>query len=178
MVGLKKCCFFSDFVINNIDLIVMHLSCIWQFITRYLRMSTAMLIPFLSVSKSQIQAGTVANLYRIRHWGRVFSTHCRQILELCEYEGHVSSSRLNTELEFLPTANDSRSLALAVSRRLPTAVAWVRLRVTLCGICGEQSGNGAGFLWVLPILIAPTTPYSLLILSSTLYSLGTDSVIK
>jgi hypothetical protein len=37
-----------------------------------------------------------------------------------------------------------------------------------CGICGAQSGTGAGFLRVfrfpLPILIPPTAPYSLIIL--------------
>jgi hypothetical protein len=35
------------------------------------------------------------------------------------------------------------------SHRLPTTAAWVRARVGLCGICGAQSGTGAGFLRVL-----------------------------
>jgi hypothetical protein len=52
----------------------------------------------------------------------------------------------------------------AVSRRLPTAAAWVRSQVKSCGICGEQSGIGAGFFRVLrfplPILIPPNAPYS------------------
>jgi hypothetical protein len=48
----------------------------------------------------------------------------------------------------------------AVSCRLPTAAALVRAQVRSCGICGGQSGTGAGFLLLLrfplPILIPPT----------------------
>jgi hypothetical protein len=55
-------------------------------------------------------------------------------------------------------------MAQAVSRRLPTAAAWVRAQVRLCGICGGQSGTGAGFLRVLrfplPILIPSTAPHT------------------
>jgi hypothetical protein len=36
-------------------------------------------------------------------------------------------------------------MAQAVSRRLPTAEARVRSRVSPCGICGGQSGTGTGF---------------------------------
>jgi hypothetical protein len=57
-----------------------------------------------------------------------------------------------------------RAIAQAVSRWLPTAVARVQARVWLCGICGGQSGAGAGFLWVLwfplPIFIPPVVPQS------------------
>jgi hypothetical protein len=56
------------------------------------------------------------------------------------------------------------AIAQAVSRRLPTAAAWVRAQVRSCGICDGQNGIGAGFLRVLgvplQILIPPTAPHS------------------
>jgi hypothetical protein len=57
-----------------------------------------------------------------------------------------------------------RAIDQAVSCRLPTSATRVRARVSSCGICGEQSGNGVGFLPVLrfplPIFIPSTTPHS------------------
>jgi hypothetical protein len=54
-----------------------------------------------------------------------------------------------------------RAVAKAVSRWLPTAEARVRVRAA-CGVCGGQSGTGAGFLRVLrfplPIIILPISP--------------------
>jgi hypothetical protein len=51
-----------------------------------------------------------------------------------------------------------------VSRWLPTAAAWVRSWVWSSGICGGQSGAGAGFLRVLgfplPIFIPTIAPQS------------------
>jgi hypothetical protein len=41
---------------------------------------------------------------------------------------------------------NGRAIAQAVSRWLPTAAARVRARVLSCGICGGQTGAGAGFL--------------------------------
>jgi hypothetical protein len=61
-----------------------------------------------------------------------------------------------------PTATADRAVAQAVSRRLPTAAAWVRVRAA-CGVCGGQSGIGAGFLRVLrfPLpIIPPISPSS------------------
>jgi hypothetical protein len=42
-----------------------------------------------------------------------------------------------------------RAIAQAVSRWLPTAAARVRARLGHVGVCGGQSGTGAGFLGVL-----------------------------
>jgi hypothetical protein len=57
-----------------------------------------------------------------------------------------------------------RAIAEAVSRWLPTAAARVQSQVWSCGICGGQSGAGAGLLRVLrfplPIFIPPTSPSS------------------
>jgi hypothetical protein len=57
-----------------------------------------------------------------------------------------------------------RAIAQTVSRWLPTAAARVQTQDRSCGICGRQSGTGAGFLRVLriplPILIQPTAPHS------------------
>jgi hypothetical protein len=55
-----------------------------------------------------------------------------------------------------------RAVAQEVRRWLPTAAARVRVRAG-CGVCGGQSGTGAGFLRVfrfpLPI-IPPISPLS------------------
>jgi hypothetical protein len=57
-----------------------------------------------------------------------------------------------------------RAIAQAVSCWLPTAAARVQARVWSCGICGGQSGAGAGILRVLrfplPIFIPPIAPQS------------------
>jgi ribosomal protein S14 len=54
------------------------------------------------------------------------------------------------------------AVAQVVSRWLPTAAAQVRIRAA-CGVCGGQSGTGAGFLRVLrfPLsIIPPISPSS------------------
>jgi hypothetical protein len=57
-----------------------------------------------------------------------------------------------------------RAIVQAVSRWLSTAADWVQARVCSCGICGGQSGAGAGFLQVLwfplPIFIPPIASQS------------------
>jgi hypothetical protein len=68
--------------------------------------------------------------------------------------------RITTSTTFLGTAEHSE--CYPCNRpwiKLPTAAARVRARVWSCGICGGQSGAGAGFLRVLrfplPIFIPP-----------------------
>jgi hypothetical protein len=57
-----------------------------------------------------------------------------------------------------------RAIAQALSRWLTIAAARDRSRVWSSGICGGQSGAGAGFLRVLrfplPIFIPPNSPLS------------------
>jgi hypothetical protein len=82
--------------------------------------------------------------------------------------GRGGQQKQNQWQVFKETQNDlwrrltfraGRAIAQAVSRRLPTAEARVRAQVRSCGICGGQSGTGAGFLRVrrfpLPFLIPP-----------------------
>jgi hypothetical protein len=47
---------------------------------------------------------------------------------------------------------EGRAMAQAVSRRPPTSEAWVRSRVSPCGICGGQSGTGTGFSPISSVL--------------------------
>jgi hypothetical protein len=65
---------------------------------------------------------------------------------------------------YFTTERCGRAVAQAVSRWLPTAAARVRARVWSSGICGGQSGAGAGFLRVfrvpLPTFIPPISPSS------------------
>jgi hypothetical protein len=52
-----------------------------------------------------------------------------------------------------------RAVAQEISRWLPTAAAWVRNRAA-CGVCGGQSGTGAGFFRVLRFLLSIIPPIS------------------
>jgi hypothetical protein len=65
----------------------------------------------------------------------------------------------------------------AVSHRHFTATAWFRALNNLRRICGEESSTGAGFLRVLRFPL-PTASHSLIILSSSLYTLYTDTAEK
>jgi hypothetical protein len=65
------------------------------------------------------------------------------------------------ELVVESESSEGRAIAQAVSRWLPTVAARVRAQVRLCGICGGQSGAGAGFLPVFRFsLIPPTASHS------------------
>jgi hypothetical protein len=82
------------------------------------------------------------------------------------------SSRLgpqwNTQLKGKPYISQMLWVKLrtteVVSHRLPTAATQIRSQVRRCGICGEQSGAGVGFLQVLrfPLLnlIPPTASHT------------------
>jgi hypothetical protein len=94
------------------------------------------------------------------------SISCESLLELSQLLVQCFQSRFAArwascvyQLSWL-----GRAIAKAVSRWLPTAVARVQSRVWLSGICGGQSGVGAGFLRVLrfplPIFIPPNSPSS------------------
>jgi hypothetical protein len=58
----------------------------------------------------------------------------------------------------------SKADSHAVSRRLPITAARVRAQIRSCGICGGQSGTGAGFLRILilplPVLLLSTASHS------------------
>jgi hypothetical protein len=83
-------------------------------------------------------------------------------VELC---GRTLNCSYKALCVLLPhVAGKGRSIAHAVSRWLPTAAALLRAQVRSWGICGGQSGLGAGFLRELrfppPILIPPSVPHS------------------
>jgi hypothetical protein len=67
-----------------------------------------------------------------------------------------------------------RAIAQEVSR-------WLRARVWSCGICGGQSGAGAGFLRVLrfplPIFIPPVAPQSSTSIIWRLYNMPEEAAV-
>jgi hypothetical protein len=79
-------------------------------------------------------------------------------------EGDVMKAEIMGYVYAQSKLSVSRAIALAVSRRIPTAAARVRAQVKSCGISGGQSDIGAGILRVLPIplpiLIPPTVPHA------------------
>jgi hypothetical protein len=81
--------------------------------------------------------------------------------EFSFYQERFFIENLNGEMHLYDIYG--RAIAEAVSRWLPTAAARVQSRVWSSGICGGQSGVGAGFLRVLRFLlpfIPPNSPSS------------------
>jgi hypothetical protein len=70
------------------------------------------------------------------------------------------TTKQNFNTQNLVRQNKGRTVAQAVSRRLPTAA--TRGQVRSCGICGGQSGAGVGFHqrlhFPLPFIIPPNSP--------------------
>jgi hypothetical protein len=84
-------------------------------------------------------------------------------------ETHIDSplKSLFLTLPFLQyRPNKGRAMSQAVRRHVPTAAARIQSQVRQRGICGGQSGTGAGFLRLLPfplsILIPLTAPHLLI----------------
>jgi hypothetical protein len=74
----------------------------------------------------------------------------------------LGSWRFLYKIITVPTHSQRPCRSSAVRRWLPTEEAWVRVRAG-CGICGGQSGTGAGFLRVLRFpmpIIPPISPLS------------------
>jgi hypothetical protein len=114
---------------------------------------------------------------RYKRTRKCYATSCVRRADMKLFGARVSYKfryRSNCDLlamwELCPTSTKDRlclssmwgpAVAQAVSRWLPTAVAWVRVR-TACGVCGGQCGTTVGFLRVLrlplPIIIPPISP--------------------
>jgi hypothetical protein len=63
---------------------------------------------------------------------------------LCMFRPFIGHHQASTKI-LIEVLELGRAVDQAVSRWLPTAAARVRIRVT-CGVCGGQSGIGAGVL--------------------------------
>jgi hypothetical protein len=91
------------------------------------------------------------------HWRYLTAEYWGEYLHI--REGNTKRTGRYTDSCFI-----GRAIAQPVSRWLPTEAARVRSRVWSSGICGGQSGAGAGFLRVLrfplPIFIPTTAPQS------------------
>jgi hypothetical protein len=97
-------------------------------------------------------------------WSRPFLLFYNSLFTLIDFFRPCIRIDTDSVLNTLQTNNIGRAIPQAVSRWLPTAEARVRSRVWSSGICGGQSGPGAGFLRVLrfplPIFIPPIAQQS------------------
>jgi hypothetical protein len=129
------------------------LSAFW---VRTTRVSQALSLRGEQTGGLKVSTGLTWGLRNLTEW-RAVSRKAIQV-RVCSSSWYSSLSIKVSILDI------GRAIAQAVSRWLPTAGAWVRARVWSRGICGEQSGGGAGFLRVLrfplPIFFPPITPQS------------------
>jgi hypothetical protein len=105
----------------------------------------------LEMSGSNLGQNTVLQFYLFCMGGTLCHTKGRILIQGKEFCLLDCNTMLSTE---------GRAIAQPVNRWLPTAA----VRVWSCGICGGQSGAGAGFLRVLlfplPIFVPPIAPQS------------------
>jgi hypothetical protein len=94
----------------------------------------------------------------IRDWVEPNDVEKRIFLTLSGLELRLLCRPSRSQLLYLLYA-----IAQAVNSWIPITAAWVRVR-SACGVCGGQSGTGAGFFRVLrfplPITIPPVSPPS------------------
>lgn len=93
----------------------------------------------------------------------------------CHSSYHYGNLKIRNK--FFSSMKKRREIAQALILRFLIPIR----QISSCGICGGWNGTTENFLRVpripLPISIPTTAPYSLIVLSSNLYSLDTDSVV-
>jgi hypothetical protein len=115
------------------------------------------LLPQCSVTTSSIHVYFIFRLVlqrRRQYWGHIASLI-----------GWLMNDRRQRRQDLNPSIG--RVIAQALSRRFPIVAARVRSQARSCGVCGWQSGTGAGVLQELknslPILIPPTARHAYII---------------
>jgi hypothetical protein len=113
----------------------------------------------------------------------IWSTQLAKLIYLADIFGNLIELNLNLRGKYKISLHENHSFvymckgcttAQVVSHWLLTTVAWIPFQVGPPGICSGQWRTGVGFLQGLQfpheILIPPTVPHSIIILSSVLYS--------
>jgi hypothetical protein len=120
---------------------------------------------------------TLQSVARVSRDCKSHGMYCYTVSSACEsqriYYATVSSTSMSQGICYAingiacKSQGRDRAIAVAVSRRLPTAAARILSPVKSCGSSGGQSGTGVGSLRVLrlllPILIPRNAPYSFVI---------------